>query len=181
MKLFLLQYTIFQLDIDYVRLIIAFLPPPHSFEQGEQPIIVQANFFFFFLIVFDFSLLPTITVVGGCVTSSFRSPPCRLRLRRVGDKLFRRFDLEDRKSNVLYERRQIVQLDSREALAQIPVSCKGVSAESESNDRCMKDFHRRLPQDILQMLRLNIKDKDEKLNVKDGRKCKNKAIKTTKN
>jgi len=34
----------------------------------------------------------------------------------------------------------------------------------------MKD----LPQDILQMLRLNNKDKNEKLNVKDGRKCKNK-------
>lgn len=77
-----------------------FLPPPHSFEQGERPTIFQTNFLLFFLLVaFDFGWSPAITVVGGCFISSFRPPSCARggsRSRRVEDKSFRRSDLEDR-------------------------------------------------------------------------------------
>ena len=82
-----------------------FLPPPHSFEQGERPIIFQVNFLLFLLLIaFDFGWSPAITVVGGCFISSFR-PPSRARggsrSRRVGDKSLRRSDLEDREQRVV--------------------------------------------------------------------------------
>lgn len=84
---------------------IIFLPPPHSFEQGERPTIFQANFLLFFLLVaFDFGWSPAITVVGGCFISSFRPPSCARggsRLRRVEDKSLRRSDLEDREQRVV--------------------------------------------------------------------------------
>lgn len=93
---------IFWQAINYLGTI--YLPPPHSFEQGERPTVFQANFLLFFLLVaFDFGWSPAITVVGGCFISSFRPPSCARggsRSRRVEDKSLRRSDLEDREQRI---------------------------------------------------------------------------------
>jgi len=135
---------------------IIFLPPPHSFEQGERPTIFQANFLLFFLFVaFDFGWSPAITVVGGCFISSFRPPSCARggsRSRRVGDESLRRSDLEDREQRGCTNEdksRGSTPRDSR--AAQSRKSIGGIRADEAPHEkptsRCNSEMSQRLNED----------------------------------